>query len=327
MRHRIRILSVGGTISSSAKDGSLASPTYAGEEIIKVVPGIEEYAIIEVENFSKVLSSQLSMEQVYNLSARIHDILQDDPGLTGIVVTHGTGTMEESAFLADLMVNDHRPVVFTGAMRSMSDPFTDGPFNILNAVRIGVSESAFDMGVMVALNSIIHPASEVYKSHTTNIDTFNSGEFGPLGYVYPDRVHFARRLLKKTKIYTQKPNFNVDLIKYVVGMDDRYIKASISYGAKGIVIEGSGLGNVNNSLVDGIEVAIQEGVTVVISSRCTDGRVIPSYGTKAGAGSLLKKGCILTSMSGPKARMTLMLALNELLSHKEMQNLFEPKGQ
>ncbi|GGH88630.1 L-asparaginase [Pullulanibacillus pueri] len=326
MQPRIRIISVGGTISSAEKDNALSSPTYAGEEIIKLVPGIEEYGMIEVENFSKVLSSQLSVEQIFNLSMRIHDIFEEDPELTGIVVTHGTGTLEESAFMADLMVDDSRPVVFTGAMRSLSDPFTDGPFNILNAVRIAVSENAMDKGVMVALNSVIHPASEVYKSHTTNADTFNSGEFGPLGYVYPDRIHFARTLLAKPKINTQRPNFNVDLIKYVVGMDDRFIRASIASGAKGMIIEASGLGNVNDSLADGIELALQKGIVVVISSRCTNGRVYPSYGTKAGGGSLLEKGCILTSMSGPKARMMLMLCLGESMKHMEVQHLFDPEG-
>jgi L-asparaginase len=324
VKPKILIISVGGTISSASENSTVASPKYDGEEIVRAVPKINDLAEIRVQNFSKVLSSQLSVDQIYLLCQRINEEFNKDPELTGIVVTHGTGAMEESSFMADLMVSDERPVVFTGAMRHLSNPFTDGYFNLYNAVQIAVSSYSRNKGVMVALNGVIHPARDVYKSHTTGTDTFNSGEFGPIGYVYPDRIHISRETTFRPKVYTDNPSFNIDLIKFVVGMDDRFIKSSIEFGAEGIVIEGSGLGNVNESLANGINLALEKGITVVISTRCSQGRVFPSYGTKAGAASLSEMGCILTSLQGPKARMMLMLALGATKSFEELQQLFDP---
>lgn len=325
MKPRIRIISVGGTISSSvSKEKLYASPQYSGEELIEHIPQVKELADLQVENFSKVLSSQLTIEQLYDLGCRIRKILREDPGLTGIVVTHGTGTMEESVFMADLMVHDKRPVVFTGAMRNLSEPYTDAFFNLDNAIRTAISPQSVGKGVMVVMNGVIHPARGVTKLHTTAVDTFHSGEYGPLGYVYPDRVHFVREPLLRFHIFTEKPEFNIDLIKFVVGMDDRFIKASMHAGAKGIVIEGSGLGNVNASLVDGITHAINNGLTVVVCSRCHHGRVYPVYGTKAGAASLVERGCILGSLPGNQSRLLLMLALGVSKKKKWLQKCFDP---
>jgi L-asparaginase len=321
----IRVIASGGTISAKASDGSgYFSPALAGEELVRAVPGLGDAARVKVENFSKVLSSQLTVEQVYGLARRVRTVLAEEPDLSGVVVTHGTGAMEESSFLADLLHDDARPVVFTGAMRGASDPFTDGPFNLYNAVRIAASPEARGHGVMVALNSLIHPARDIYKSHTTGADTFRSGEFGPLGYAYPDRIHFARTPLLRRVLNPAQPELNVDLIKFAVGMDDRFIRASVAAGAKGIVIEGSGLGNVNDLVADGIAHALASSVTVVVCSRSTDGRVFPSYGTKAGAASLVAQGCILASLSGTKARIMLMLALGVTRDRSQLQALFDP---
>ncbi|MBP1932170.1 asparaginase [Ammoniphilus resinae] len=323
---RIRLIAVGGTISTSDVDGSkLALPKFTGEDLIKGVPGVDQLAIVEVDNFSMVVSNRLSIEQVYQLARHIRDVLLEDPELTGVVVTHGTGTMEESAFMADLMVSDHRPVVFTGAMRKTSDPFTDSYFNIYQAIQIAVSSEAKGKGVMVALNSVIHSARDVYKSHTTNVDSFQSGEFGPLGYVYPDHVHFSRTQLLRLNLYTEKPIFDVDLIKFVVGMDDRFIRCSVESGAKGIIIEGSGLGNVNDSVAEGIRNALRQGVTVVICSRCVNGKIFFSYGTKVSARALFDEGCILAPMQGPKARILLMLALGITNDRQHIQKMFDPQ--
>lgn len=306
------------------KDGGLPVPGLTAEQLLALNPSLTMIADIEVENYSKVLSSQLTIEQIYNLAVRIREILKNDPNLAGIVVTHGTGALEESAWMTELMVDDERPVVFTGAMRSASDPYSDGPFNLLNAVRVAASPDSRRRGVMVVMNGVIHPARDVIKAHTTAVDAFQSGEFGPLGYVYPDRIHFAREIRFRHTIYTEHPEFNVDLIKFVVGMDERFIRASVSAGAKGIVIEGSGLGNVNDRVMQGIDYALASGVQVVVCSRSSFGRVFPAYGTSTGAAEIVKRGGVLASLPGQKTRILLMLLLGMTRDKKELQRLLDP---
>jgi L-asparaginase len=323
---RIQLIACGGTISTVAGKDGLPVPEHNGEDLIKSIPGLGEETHIEVENFSKVLSSQLTVEQLYGLGKRIHNIFAAKKDIDGIVVTHGTGAMEESSWMTDLLVDDERPVVFTGAMRSASDPYTDGPFNMYNAIRVAGSRYSRNRGTMVVMNGVIHPARDVMKTHTTGADTFKSGEFGPLGYVYPDRIHFAREHLFRTSIYTDNPQFNVDVVKFVVGMDDRFLQASVDAGAKAIVIEGSGLANLNDQVMKGVDYALSRGVHVVVCSRSSDGRVYPAYGTKTGAQALLERGCLLASMPGPKTRILMMLLLGTTNDRAELQKQLDPEG-
>lgn len=325
MSKKIRLIACGGTISSVASKDGLPVPDQNGEDLINSIPSLEQVAQIEVENYSKVLSSQLTAEQLYGLGMRIREILAASKDVDGVIVTHGTGAMEESAWMTDLLVDDERPVVFTGAMRSASDPFTDGPFNLYNAARVAASPLSRGRGTMVVMNGVIHPARDVVKSHTTGADTFKSGEFGPLGYVYPDRIHFARHQVLRKPIFTEDPQFNVDVIKFVVGMDDRFLRASVNAGAKAIVIEGSGLANLNDQVMKGVDYALEQGVQVVVCSRSPNGRVYPAYGTKTGAQALLERGCLLASMPGQKARILMMLLLGTMSDRVEMQKILDPE--
>ncbi|QSO49362.1 asparaginase [Alicyclobacillus mengziensis] len=324
MKTRLRLLACGGTISAEASDNGFALPKRSGEDLLAQLPKTE-VSEITVENFSKVLSSQFTVDQVHQLALRIRNIMSEDPLLTGIVVTHGTGAMEENAFMADLLYADERPVVFTGAMRSASDPFWDGAMNLVNAIRVASSPLSKNRGVLVAMNGTIHAASDVTKTHTTAVDTFDSGEFGPLGYVYPDGIYYARDQLHRMRfpeLTAIEPK--VDLIKFVVGMDDRFIRTSVESGAKGIVIEGSGLGNLNDSLIQGVRYALLQSVKVVVCSRSPKGRVYPAYGTNTGAEALRKMGCILASMPGPKVRMLLMVLLGLTQERDELQQIIDP---
>lgn len=325
MKAKIYVLACGGTISSVSKiDGELPTPGKSGEDIVRSVPGLAKLADLEVENYSKVLSSQLTVEQLYGLGQRIRTLFAEREDIDGIVVTHGTGSIEESSWMVDLLVDDRRPVVYAGAMRSASDPFSDGPFNLFNAVQVASSKEAQGRGTLVVMNGVIHAARYVMKMHTMGADTFRSGEFGPLGYVYPDRVFFARENPHRVSVYTDSPEFNVDLIKFVVGMDDRFVRASVAAGAKAIVLEGSGLGNVNDAVMEGVVYALENGVTVVVCSRSPEGRVFPAYGTTTGAGALLNNGCLLASLPGPKVRIMMML-FGSTTDKAEMQRLLDPQ--
>jgi L-asparaginase len=324
-RPHIRIIGAGGTIASvPKKQGGLAEPVLRSDDVIAGVKELDRWAHVESEDFTHVLSSQLSAEQVFDLGTHLVSLLASRSDLSGIVVTHGTGTMEESAFLADLLVTDPRPVVFTGAMRA--GVRSDGSMNLLDAVRVAGTQAARDKGVLIVMNSTIHAARGAFKSHTTALNTFVSTDGGPLGYVYPDRVHFSAASLLRQHIPSFSPVFDVDLVKFAVGMDGRHVEASIAAGAAAIVVEGSGLGNVTYAMADSITHALERGIVVAVCSRTMSGRTYAYYGATSGGGALAERGCILSALSGPQTRILLMLALGVTQNREELQELLDPGG-
>jgi L-asparaginase len=279
---------------------------------------------VEVEDFSRILSSQLSVEDVYQLAVHVRDRLKSRQDLSGVVVTHGTGTMEESAFMASLVVADPRPIVFTGAMNAADDALSDGPSNLAVSIRVAVDRRSRRRGVLIVIANRIFDSLDATKQHTTDLASFHSVNYGPIGYAYPDRIQFGRRVETRLRLPVTVPDFKVDLIKFVVGMDDRFVRTSIDAGSSGIVLEASGLGNVNDAVARALAAAIKAGITVVIASRVPAGRVYPAYGTRGGGRSLATAGCILSSIPGPKARLLLMLALGAHLDKPRLRRLFDP---
>lgn len=288
-----------------------------------LVPEVRQLAAIDVLEFAVKLSSQLSLEELLDMSSLIERHLSADPDLAGVVVTHGTGTMEESSFFADLVIDDDRPIVFTGAMRGGPGHLSDGPVNLLDAVKIAVDKTSRERGVLVAMNGEVHTARRAVKRHTLSSGAFDSGEFGPLAVVYPDKIAFGGRVRRSPTIKPTTLVTNVDLIKFVVGMDDRYVQTSIAAGASAIVLEGSGLGNLNDLMAEGVETAIESGVHVVLCSRASYGRTFASYGTAAGSASLAQRGCLFSSLPGPKARIFMILALGVTRSSQRLQELLD----
>lgn len=322
-RPRVRIVAAGGTIASMpVTAGGLAEPVYRSSDLVGGVPELADRALVESEDFSDVLSSRLSLEQVHDLARHLADLLAARPDLDGLVVTHGTGTMEESAFLADLVVDDPRPVVFTGAMRAGED--SDRKVNLLDAVRVAGSPTARGKGVLIVMNSTIHAARAAYKSDTTAVETFVASEGGPLGRVYPDRVHFTSAPLIRQHLPTDTPALDIDVVKFVVGMGDRHIRCSIAAGADAIVIEGSGLGNVNHPVAAAVADALAAGIVVVLCSRAPHGRTHAYYGAGAGGGALAERGALLSALSGAKTRMLLTLALGRTRDPAQLQALLDP---
>jgi len=317
----VRLVAAGGTIAADG-DG-LVVPVHGGAALAAGAE-LAEHVELEVEDFAAVLSSELTVEQVHGLARRVAQILREDAELTGVVVTHGTGTLEETAFMADLIVDDPRPVVFTGAMRAGAGG--DGPANLADAVRVSASDAARETGVLVVMNGAIHAARHVYKAHTTALDAFRSAGAGPVGRVYPDRVEVASAPLLRLHLPVDAPVVGVDLVKFVVGMDDRHVRASVAAGAAAIVLEGSGLGNLNSRVVPAVVDALERGVVVVLASRAVEGRVWPYYATEGGSGSLVRRGCLVSSLSGPKTRILLMLALAQTRDARELQAFLDPGG-
>ncbi|RKD26072.1 asparaginase [Caminicella sporogenes DSM 14501] len=321
---KVAIIFTGGTISMKIDPRiSAAIPALSSEEIMSMVTNIDRFADIEIINFDRIPGPHMSPKKMMELSKIIKG-LANRKDIDGIIVTHGTDTLEETAFLLDLNLFCEKPVVVTGAMRNGSELGYDGPSNLAAAICTAISPQAKNKGVLVVMNNEVNAASEVTKTHTLSLDTFKSLEFGPLGIVDNDEVIFYRDIVKHHHIQTDTIEENVFLIKTASGMDSTLIDFCIEKGAKGLVIEAMGRGNIPPTMVSGIKNAIDNGVIVVIVSRCPMGRVLDSYGYEGGGKTLRNLGVILGgSLNGQKARIKLMLALSITNDKDKIQEIFE----
>ncbi|MBW1974814.1 MAG: asparaginase [Deltaproteobacteria bacterium] len=320
----VAVVATGGTIAMKIDPETGGPvPALSGEDLVSAVPELKELANIRVVEFSNIPSDYMTPELWLKLSAKVDEVLAD-PDIAGVVITHGTDTLEETAYFLDLTLKSDKPVVCIGAQRSASEKDSDGPRNLLNAVRIILSPQARGKGVMVALNHYINAAREVRKVHTSNVQTFESGDYGYLGYVDQDRVVFFRESVRRQKLPLPQALPRVDLVAMYTGADGSYIRHAVDSGAKGIVVQAFGWGNVNKPVYEAIKYAISKGVSVVISTRVYYGRVLPVYGFEGGGATLKKIGAVFADDLPPwKARILLMLALTQTQKQEELQNYFD----
>jgi L-asparaginase len=231
-------------------------------------------------------------------------------GVDGVVITHGTDTIEESAYLLDRSLDVPLPIVVTGAMRNVSQLSWDGPANLLSAIRVAAAADARRRGVMVVLDDRIVQGCEVVKTHTDEFGTFESPNWGPLGIVDDGKVLFYRESRRKPVLAPTAPVVPIDLIKMVAGADSRLLDASLESGAAGVVIEALGRGNVPPATVPGILRWLSAERPVVMTSRSLRGRVLDTYGYPGGGLELRELGVIFGDhLTGQQARIELMLAL------------------
>jgi len=308
----VAIVMTGGTISEKTDPKTGASiPVSSGADLLETIPALKNLANYKIVHFSNIDSSQMTPEIWAKLSQTVDKILEDD-NIVGAVITHGTDTMAEGAFFLDITLKTKKNVVFTGAMRNASDPYSDGPPNLINSVVQAISPRANDWGVTVNMNQYIQSAYWVEKTQTTNPQTFMSGDKGYLGYVYDKKVvyRYNDRLFQMNFPIPKKLP-KVAIISDFAGSTGDGVKFAVDHEkVDGIVIISVGAGNVNESMYYGIKYAIEKGVTVVITSRVLYGGVFPAYGDIGGGASLLKLGAILGgNLHAPKARLLLMLAL------------------
>jgi len=209
-------------------------------------------------------------------------------------------------------------------MKTSSEPDWDGPRNLLDAIHIINNPNSRDMGVLVCLNGEINAASEVTKTHTEDVETFHSLDFGALGFVDRGKVIFNRLPRKLEILETEKINSNVDLIKVYAGMDEKFFKFSADSGVNGIVVEAMGVGNVPPTAFNGIKYALEKGIPVVLVSRCPAGETLDVYGYPGAGKWLHQAGVIFTDyLNGQKARIKLMLALGVSKDTENIRKLFE----
>lgn len=324
VKKKILIVFTGGTFSMKIdeKTGG-AVPFFQGEELIKMIPEAEDLAAIEVYNYGNFPGPHMTPERMLDLSKKIKEFVQRDD-IDGIIVTHGTDTLEETAYLLDLTINTKKPIVVIGAMKTSSEPDWDGHKNLINAIHVCNNSNSTGLGVLVCLNGEIDAASEVTKTHTENIETFHSLDFGALGFVDRGKVFFNRAPRKLEIIETDKLNSNVDLIKVYAGMKDKFFRFSADSKVDGIVMEAMGVGNIPPTAFDGVKYAVGKGIPMVLTSRCPAGETLDIYGYP-GAGKWLKKEGVIFSdyLNGQKARIKLMLCLGITDDINELRNFFE----
>ncbi len=323
MTRKIIILSTGGTIAMGY-DAERRGLTPLSDGVGELLRGLPDHGYpVEAVEFSNVPSAHMTPARMRDLADE-SDRLLAMPDVVGMVITHGTDTMEESAFFLDLCLESEKPVCFTAAMRSREDPGFDGTANIMDAVRAAASEETSGQGVTVVMNNEIHAARFVTKTHTGNVAAFASPFWGPLGYVDSDRVIIRRQQLHRARTSSRKMAENVPILKMYTGMDDSMLSFLLDRGLDGLIVEGFGRGNVPPSALPGLMAILKKGIPVVLCSRVWGGRTLDVYGAEGGGAHLKEAGVIFSGeLTAPKARLQLMLALGVTRDPEHLHFIFE----
>lgn len=330
MRPRLWLLSTGGTIAgigaSSTNLSEYKASTLLGTELLAAVPEAHRHAEIRVEQVVNVASPDMTVEVWRRLALRIDAIFSEDPDVAGVVVTHGTSTLEETAYFLHLTVRHDRPVVLVGAQRPSTAISADGPLNLLNAVRTAAAPDARGKGVLVVMNDEINGARDVTKSSTYRVETFRSGELGFLGYVDDDKVSFYNA---STRRHTSASEFSladveafprVEIVASYAGASTAPLQALVHEGVHGIIFAAPGAGSLSGAEVEAVKALAASGTharpVLMRSTRTGNGRV-------TGRTTFDALGILPTdNLSPQKARILLMLALTRTSDPKDIARIF-----
>jgi L-asparaginase len=328
---KIRIISVGGTIDSTAPDrmnlanyGGDSNPRKPVQEMVNELPELKAIADVSIEeDFLPRGGPGRTMATVLKVAKRVNEIFAKEPDIAGVIVTQGTNNLEESAYFLHLTVHSSKPVVFVGAQRPSTALSSDGWLNLYNAVRIAASPESANRGVLLAMNDEINSARDVKKASAYRVHAFQSPDLGVLGYADPDKVVYYRL---PTRRHTVDSEFDASKIDTLPQVDVQYsyleasgapIDALVTEGAKGIVVDGSGAGSPSNQQTDAIKRAQAKGVIVVATTRTGTGRVLETNSRK-------KSGIIPgDNLSAQKARILLQLALTQTSDPVQIKRIFD----
>lgn len=321
MKHLL-VIHTGGTISMS-QDQSNKVVTNDINPISLHQDVINQYAQIDELNPFNVPSPHMTIQHVKQLKDIILEAVTNKY-YDGFVITHGTDTLEETAFLLDLILGIEQPVVITGAMRSSNEIGSDGLYNYISAIRVASDEKARHKGVMVVFNDEIHTARNVTKTHTSNTNTFQSPNHGPLGVLTKDRVQFHHMPYRQQALENVNEKLNVPLVKAYMGLPSDIFSFYSREGIDGMVIEALGQGNIPPSALEGIQQLVSLNIPIVLVSRSFNGIVSPTYAYDGGGYQLAQQGFIFSNgLNGPKARLKLLVALSNNLDKAEIKSYFE----
>ena len=323
----VKILATGGTIAGSASSSTQMTGYTAGaigiQTLIEAVPQMKEYADISGEQIVRISSNNMTNDVWLKLAKRCNELLAD-PGVNGIVITHGTDTMEETAYFLNLVVKSNKPVILVGAMRPATAMSADGPVNLLNAVRLAASPEAVGKGVMVVMNDQISGARDVTKTNTSNVSTFKAPELGYMGNFTGGKPFFYN---VSTRRHTTLSEFDVsnltelprvDIVYAHVNDDRVLVDAAVAAGAKGIISAGSGMGSIHEMTEKGLADAQKKGVVIVRSSRVGNGLVVKGFQRYTD-----EKFLNGDNLNPQKARILLQLALTQTTDLEDIQRMFD----
>ncbi|SNS65280.1 L-asparaginase [Geodermatophilus saharensis] len=305
----VTVLATGGTIATRADARGVGTARDGGADLVSrldLPPGVE----VRVEDVLRVGSYLMTLQRVHTLAVRAAEVLRD-PDVAGLVVTHGTDTIEETAYLLDLFHADPRPVVVTGAQRPADAPDSDGPRNLTEAVTVAASEGARGLGVLVAFGGRVFAARGIRKGHTLAADTFTAPDTGPLGWVSTGRIGIESRPVRGPALDLaafDPAGVRVDVLACHPDADAVALRAFADAGARGIVLEATGAGNANPAVVAAVGELVAAGVVVVTSTRVPAGRVAALYGNGGGA-DLLAAGAVPSGLLRPSQARVLLAAL------------------
>jgi len=321
---RVAVLATGGTIAGQAGDSSKTAGYKAGvvgvDKLLDAVPALGSVARIHAEQIASIDSKDMSAALWTQLARRIDELLAQDD-IDGVVVTHGTDTLEETAYLLHLTVKSAKPVVLTAAMRPSTALSADGPLNLLNAVTVAASKDAAGKGVLVAFNNQIHSARDVTKTSTYAVDAFRSPETGLLGFVQDGRVEFQRTVVRAHTVASEFAVADrwpmVEIVASYADVSRVTVDALVAAGVRGIVVAGTGNGSMHAVLTQALADAVKQGVAVVRASRVGSGHVM-----RNGAANDDALGTVSAGTLNPyKARVLLMLAVASNV--QEVQRVFD----
>lgn len=317
---RVAVLATGGTIACRpGPDGRLV-PGFTPEELVASVPGLQDIASISTESLQQVSGFDMGPERMAAVALRARELLLDGE-VDGVVVTHGTDTIEETMYMCEMLAGEatgRGAIVFACAMRAPTEPSADGPRNLLNAVRIVSSPAARARGVLLSVNDRIHCAAWVSKLNTLHVETFESVKGGPVGSIQADQPIFvldSPRSPRGSGIRGEVP-----LVKAYTGMQTDVFDWHLERGVDGVVVEGTGAGNVPSPIAPAIERLLNAGIPVIVTSRCPYGLPQSPYGGPGGGGSLDDLGVLRAGhLNGPKARLAMMVGLHETSTMAELR--------
>lgn len=310
MKKNILLLHTGGTISMKMNETGAVLPNEKNP-LLGVSEQLAKYACIDEMEVFNYPSPHITPKEMLELRNVLVKYATEHP-VDGIVITHGTDTLEETAYFLDLTTKYDFPIVLTGAMRSSNELGADGVYNLVEAVRVACSEEARDKGVLVVMNDEIHQAFNITKTSTSSVNTFQSPQYGPIGLVTKKMVHIQQAPVNRRYVEVDSIEKRVALFKVYAGMERDLLEAILTLGYDGVVLEGLGQGNVPPDVAIGIKKLIDANIPVILVSRCFNGIAEGVYGYEGGGKSLENMGVIFANgINGQKARLKLLIGLNQ----------------
>lgn len=319
MPKKILVLHTGGTISMQA-DASGAVVTSSDNPMNHVsnpLEGIQVHAL----DFFNLPSPYIKPKHMLALYQKMKE---EADNYDGVVITHGTDTLEETAYFLDTMEIPHMPIVLTGAMRSSNELGSDGVYNYLSALRVASDDRAADKGVLVVMNDEIHAAKYVTKTHTTNVSTFQTPTHGPLGLIMKQEILYFKTAEPRVRFDLDHIQGLVPIISAYAGMTDELIDMLDLEHLDGLIIQAFGAGNIPKETAQKLENLLQKGIPVALVSRCFNGIAEPVYAYQGGGVQLQKSGVFfIKELNAQKARLKLLIALNAGLTGQDLKDYME----